>query len=272
ARKYILDPLTAPEPCQETWSCSWRIVQAPAPAQRDLRDALQKVNKRLRQFKQRCRRHSSAGGLSRTGSLSSSASNRRGRGRDRGRSGSGGDDDSSGTDGDCVGNNCGGKQYTSGNCINSLCFHRTRTSSPVPNLVRDRPPANDMPATHYASRYPRDARRAIAAGRICYFDPTNPYFGTFSPRYARPRPSPVSHHARPPAPGSSRRRSSAPATVSPAPPLFLGFGLDLGPYPAHLTHPRPASHSDHHQPSRPVSWENHLCRQLEKTRQLRASR
>ncbi|KAG5914770.1 hypothetical protein E4U42_000308 [Claviceps africana] len=139
-----------------------------------------------------------------------------------------------------------------GNCIKGHC------TSPAGH---DRP-AGTGAASHYASRYPRDARHAVAAGRICYFDPTNPYYGTFSPRYARPRPSPGIHHARS-VPGPHRRRSSA-ITTPPAPPLLVGVGLDLGPYPAHLTHPQPMSSGPRH-PGMP--WERHKCRPLDKARQ-----
>ncbi|KAG5983794.1 hypothetical protein E4U55_007109 [Claviceps digitariae] len=323
ARKYLLDPLTAPEPCQETWPAQKKAhISPPARSdstdgvkvqQRDLRDTLDKVNRRLWQFKQRCRRHSSAKSPSRSRSRSQS------RNRSRSQSGSSGSS----------GNNLHHQHNNNNNNDNT---ENTENTSAGNNISADSSSVTSKPIqpNNYRSRYPRDARfAAIAAaaaassagppnrgsiyrrslassssskpsGRIWDFDPTNPYYGASSSssssshrgprRHSRHSLSSSHHHGRHFSSSSSvssvssssgspsRRRSSAHTSASSSPSSLYGgarASIDLGPYPAHLTHPKPQlvtrQRSIPEGLAAPVSWENHKCNQLEKARLLSAS-
>ncbi|KAG6009878.1 hypothetical protein E4U21_000980 [Claviceps maximensis] len=327
ARKYLLDPLTAPEPCQETWSCLRYTNTLPSQRQEkgqkdrcfspsssslgagargvdggkdhhhqhgDLRDALEKVSKRFLRLKQRCRRSSPASSPSRSGKNVSES----GRGSDNN------------LDQDIANIETGTKTKVD-------ATHRY-----ISNNYRDDDYLNvkHTRTDNHGSCYTRDTRRAVAvsrrgstcrrgvdpraswssskpSGRIADFDPTNPYYGTSFSTHHQPRSSRSSssdhrrghgRHSRTCSSSAamssySRRRSSANTTASSSPPSLYACSssssMDLGPYPAHLTLPRPMiqqpmlARRQRNVPSAaaPVSWKAKKCSQLEKARWLRAN-
>ncbi|KAG6025708.1 hypothetical protein E4U19_003003 [Claviceps sp. Clav32 group G5] len=319
ARKYLLDPLTAPEPNQE-WPSSlqsqsetqpqWRSASSsPPPANHDnhrgdMRDALQKVNRRLLDIKQRYRRSSSS-----SNTLTQSP---RGYPRDYPR-----DYLTNTTNTDdryaCASTNCRNTLYRSSSHKNisnrnpsyrNVSYRNTNHRSTNPN------------SGSHTSSYPRDARYSISpscgsshrhshspAIRTEEFDPTNPYYRTSTssssscPRdSARSSPSNYGprRQSRQSASSSSnssyytrsssysRRRSSADTALTSSPPSLYsghhGGSFDLGPYPAHLTNPRlqkPVQRRGSPGPAVRVpaaaaalSWEGRSCEQLKKARLL----
>ncbi|KAG6032285.1 hypothetical protein E4U41_007268 [Claviceps citrina] len=297
ARKYLLDPLTAPEPNQEMAVAQWQLqlqcgeASASATGQRggtgchraDLRSALHRVNRRFSELRQRCRRHLPVG-QSQSQSQSQSQTN---------------------TDTDTE-----TKTHTT-----------SPTTSPTTGQTTSQTNTNTAGQTNTYAGGARAVLSSGLAGDIWGLDPTNPYYGTsdqrqrhHSPRHhdqrllARsPRQSwqswpswqsgpsgGGSHTRRSSSYSGHRRRSSGHTTASSSSPPSLYGGLDLGPYPAHLTvprpqradpppAPRPAAHHDYHHrraQSAPragagassVGWENHRCSQLETARLLRDAR
>ncbi|KAG6243080.1 hypothetical protein E4U25_002072 [Claviceps purpurea] len=273
ARKYLLDPLTAPEPNQE-WRSSlqrqtqpqWRSPSSsPPPAnrdthQRDMRDALQKVNRRLLDIKQRYRRSSFSG--------NTQAQSPHGYPLDYINTAN--TDDSRYP---CTSTNCRNTLYRSSshkNISNRNPSYRN-VSYRNTNNHRSTPSSNSGTGSHTPS-YPRDTRYSIspsrgishrhshsAAIRTGEFDPTNPYYRTstssssscprdsarssssnYGPRrQSRQSASSSSYYTR--SSSYSRRRSSADTTLTSSPPSLYsrhGGSFDLGPYPAHLTNPR----------------------------------
>ncbi|KAG6059490.1 hypothetical protein E4U32_003966 [Claviceps aff. humidiphila group G2b] len=264
ARKYLLDPLTAPEPNQE-WRSSlhrhtepqWRSPSSsPPPAdrdthQRDMRDVFQKVSRRLLDMKQRYRRSSSSG--------NTQAESPCGYLRDY--------INTTNTDDRyaCANTNCRNSLYRSSSHKN--ISNRNPSYRNVSYRNTNHRSTNSYSHSNYgshASSYPRDARYSMspsrgishrpshsAAIRTGEFDPTNPYYRTSSsssssssspcPRYSARSSSTSSNYwprrqSRQSASSSSssyytrsssysRRRSSADTTLTSSPPsLYSGHG------------------------------------------------
>ncbi|KAG6084771.1 hypothetical protein E4U16_001138 [Claviceps sp. LM84 group G4] len=276
ARKYLLDPLTAPEPNQE-WPSSlqsqtqsqWRSASSsPPPAihdnhRRDMRNALQKVNRRLLDIKQRYRRSSSSG--------NTLTQIPRGYPCDYTNSNTTNTDDSY----PCANTNCRNTFYRSSshkNISNRNPSYRNvsyrNTNHRSTNSSNSGSGSGSATATgSHTSSYPRDVRYSISpsrgsshrhshsasqrAIRTAEFDPTNPYYRTSTSSSSTSRSSPrdsarscssasnygprrqsrqsasssstSSYYTR--SSSYSRRRSSADTTLTSSPPsLYSGHG------------------------------------------------
>ncbi|KAG5934078.1 hypothetical protein E4U59_006453 [Claviceps monticola] len=318
ARKYLLDPLTAPEPNQEWRSSPQRQTQpqwrspssSPPPAnrdthQRDMRDALQEVNRRLLDIKQRYRRSSSSG--------NTQAQSPRGYPFDY--------INTTNTDDSrypCASTNCRNTLYRSSShktISNRNPSYRNVSYRSTNNHCSTNSSNSGTGTGSHTSSYPRDARYSISpscgishrhrhspAIRTGDLDPTNPYYRTSTSsssscppgsarssssnygfrRQYRQSASSSSYYTR--SSSYSRRRSSADtALTSSSPSLYSGHGgsFDLGPYPAHLMNPRlqkpvvqrgkspaggvPGTGAG---TGAALSWEGRSCEQLKKARLL----